>query len=137
MKIIYSMQLCGATILSILLKDSTGGGNYVVRNFTHNELQIIGTDVRTVEDHKFRIQAKIADFDKITGNCPTSFFSGSLCYIKYTPPPSSCSSSPLSPYNCDDKNKAIEIVVPITTAIIGVIGGVIAVLLKQHFKSSV
>jgi hypothetical protein len=118
---IYSMP-CGASVLLIQVISQTGGGNYYVRTFTNGDLNVvryIGVNVIAEKHRQFRIQAKVDDFENI--NCHYPSFSGELCYSKYVDTP-----------DCANE-KSIAIVVPIATAIIGVIGGILAVLIKQYF----
>ncbi|CAB4446551.1 unnamed protein product [Rhizophagus irregularis] len=115
---------CGASTLLIQVVSQSGGGNFNVRTFTNNDLNVvknIGVNVIADKQRLFRIQAKVDDFVNI--NCPNPSFSGELCYSKYVEPP-----------DCK-KERDIAIGVPIATAIIGVIGGILGVLIKQYFDS--
>ncbi|RIA93123.1 hypothetical protein C1645_874310, partial [Glomus cerebriforme] len=125
-----AMRLCDASTLMIHAITPDGGGNIKPRNFTFNDLNVvknIAENVITKSVHQFRLQARILDFNNI--KCVRPSFNGNLCFISYVPPPIPC--------DCESyckKNQAIEIAVPISTAIIGIMGGVGAVLLKQFFN---
>ena len=114
---------CGASTLMIQVVAQNGGGHFVVRNFTSkdfNNNRDIGLNVFSNNQHQFRIQARVNDFKSI--NCPNPKFSGELCYTKYVDTP-----------DCQTE-KAIAIWVPIATAIIGVLGGIGGVIIKQRFE---
>ncbi|GBC21695.2 hypothetical protein GLOIN_2v1868591 [Rhizophagus irregularis DAOM 181602=DAOM 197198] len=113
---------CGASVLLIQVISQNGGGNYYARTFTNSDLNVvryIGVNVIAEKYRQFRIQAKVDDFENI--NCPNPSFSGELCYSLYVDTP-----------DCA-KEKSIAIGVPIATAIIGAIGGILGVLIKQYF----
>ncbi|CAB5394905.1 unnamed protein product [Rhizophagus irregularis] len=115
---------CGASTLFIQVIPQNGKlDEFNVRNFTKDDVNAnaeknIGFDVRTKDQHQFRIQARADNL-----NCPDPQFKGNLCYINYSESPDAA------------KAKAISIGVPIATAIIGLIGGVGGVLLKQYFDN--
>jgi hypothetical protein len=113
---------CGASILFIQVIPQNGGlDEFNVRNFTKDDVNVeknIGLDVKANKQHQFRIQARADNL-----NCPDPQFKGNLCYINYSESPDAA------------KAKAISIGVPIATAIIGLIGGVGGVLLKQYFDN--
>lgn len=113
---------CGASILFIQVIPQNGGlDEFNVRNFTKDDVNVeknIGLDVKAIKQHQFRIQARADNL-----NCPDPQFKGNLCYINYSESPDAA------------KAKAISIGVTIATAIIGLIGGVGGVLLKQYFDN--
>ncbi|RGB29042.1 hypothetical protein C1646_796038 [Rhizophagus diaphanus] len=113
---------CGASILFIQVIPQNGGNNeFEVRSFTKDDVKVeknIGLNVIANKQHQFRIQARADNL-----NCPDPQFKGDLCYINYSESPDAA------------KEKAISIAVPIATAIIGLIGGVGGVLLKQYFDN--
>ena len=116
---------CGASVFSIrVVSVPGGGGNFDPRDFTTEDLnqpKSIGRDVNATTIHQFRIQAWIQDYDKVT--CPDPSFKGEICYPSYADPP-----------NCK-KEEIIAIVVPIVTAIIGTLGGVLGTVVTQRCQS--
>ena len=116
---------CGASTLLVQVVSENGGGNYDVRNFTSDDLnkqKDIGVNIIADKQHQFRIQAKVADYQNIA--CSDPQFSGELCYTKY-----------VEPIDCS-KERTIAIVVPIVTAIIGVIGGIGGTWFQQRCSKS-
>ncbi|CAB5322857.1 unnamed protein product [Rhizophagus irregularis] len=113
---------CGASNLSILVQAEDGGGGYKPRNFTNDDLgkrKPIGENINAKTEHQFRIQALVVDFKNIT--CSDPHFKGNLCYSDY-----------IESIDCT-KERSVAIGVPIATAVIGVLGGIGGVLLKQYF----
>ncbi|PKY51256.1 hypothetical protein RhiirA4_546457 [Rhizophagus irregularis] len=125
---------CGASTLLIQLVSQNGLGGFHTRTFTSNELNVakyVGVNVTSVREHLFRIQAMVDDFTNI--NCTNPSFSGEICYSKYVDPPDCEREKNLAIDNCKNE-KVIEITVPIATAIIGVLGGIAGVLIKQRLE---
>ncbi|CAB4393418.1 unnamed protein product [Rhizophagus irregularis] len=125
---------CGASTLLIQLVSQNGLGGFHTRTFTSNELNVakyVGVNVTSVREHLFRIQAMVDDFTNI--NCINPSFSGEICYSKYVDPPDCEREKNLAIDNCKNE-KVIEITVPIATAIIGVLGGIAGVLIKQRLE---
>ncbi|GBB87974.1 hypothetical protein RclHR1_01450002 [Rhizophagus clarus] len=123
---------CGASLLLIQVVSQNGGNNFDVRNFTIKDLNVhknIGVNVITDKQHLFRIQANVGDFKNIS--CPNPRFSGELCYSRYVDPPD-CEKEKTAAINNCKNEKIIAITVPIASAIIGALGGIAIVLIKQH-----
>ncbi len=125
---------CGASILMLRVIAPDAGpsfGNFDPRKFTNNNLtkaENIGFNVSSKVTSQFRLQAMIQDFSNV--NCPEPYFSGELCYPASLPASCDC--------NFEDycqKKTVVEIVVPIATAIIGILGGIGGVLLKQYLDN--
>jgi hypothetical protein len=127
---------CGASTLLIQVVAQNGLGGFHIRTFTGNDLNVvrdIGVNVTSVNQHLFRIQAMVDDFQDI--NCSNPNFSGELCYPRYVDSPDCEREKNEAIDNCKNE-KVIGITVPIATAIIGVLGGIGVVLFKQKYDKN-
>jgi hypothetical protein len=126
---------CGASNLLIQVVPQSGRNIFDVRTFTSENLNEdinLGRNVITDKQHLFRIQASVPDFKNIS--CPNPRFSGELCYPKYVDSPD-CEKEKIAAIGNCKNEKAIAISIPIATAIIGAIGGIGGVLIKQYFEN--